>query len=69
MIAQAVQGAAGSMEELAGETGVTYASLKAWVDGRRNPSPANLVKLADALERRGGEVVKLAEALRKEAGK
>ena len=69
MIAQAVQGAAGSMEELAAETGVTYASLKAWVDGRRNPSPANLVKLADALERRGGEVVKLAEALRKEAGK
>ncbi len=68
MIQLALRTAAGSLEDLADEVGVTYASLKAWADGRRNPSPANLGRLADALERRGGELQALADAIRKAAG-
>ncbi len=68
MIQRALLTAAGSQEDLAEEVGVTYASLKAWADGRRNPSPKNLVRLAKALGRRGGELTKLAEQLRKAAG-
>jgi transcriptional regulator with XRE-family HTH domain len=64
MIQQALRTAAGSLEDLAEEVGVTYASLKAWADDRRNPSPENLARLADALERRGGELTKLAAELR-----
>ena len=48
--------------------GVSYASLKAWIDGRRNPTPQNLRRLAAVLERRGGELLELADGLRREAG-
>ena len=67
MIGQALRRAAGSLEDLADEVGVTYASLKAWADGRRNPSPENLVRLADALDSRSGDLQELAEGLRKAA--
>ena len=67
MIRQALRRAAGSLEDLADEVGVTYASLKAWADGRRNPSPENLVRLADALETRSGDLHALAEEIRKAA--
>ena len=68
MIGDASRIAAGNLEELAAEVGVSYASLKAWIDGRRNPTPENLRRLAAVLERRGGELLELAEGLRKEAG-
>src|SRR5688572_1908254 len=67
MIQEALQAAAGSLEDLAGEVGVTYASLKAWADGRRNPTSENLASLAAALERRGGQLTELAEELRRHA--
>ena len=68
MIQEALKVATGSLQEIAEAAGVSYDTLWAWSNGRRNPTPENLAKLADALERRGGELVKLADALRKEAG-
>ena len=68
MIAQALRVTLGNLQELADEVGVSYASIRAWADGRRNPTPENLAALADALERRGGELKELAEQLRQVTG-
>ena len=38
-----------------------------WSAGHRNPTPENLAALADALERRGGELQALAKELREAA--
>ena len=65
MIERALAGATTSLEDIAAATGVTYNSLYAWKTGRRNPSPQNLAHLADALERRGGDLQTLADELRK----
>ena len=65
MIAQALRVTLGNLQELADEVGVSYASIHSWADGRRNPTPENLAALADALERRGGELQDLAEHLRR----
>lgn len=65
MIDRALEGATASLEDIAAATGVTYDTLYAWRTGRRKPSPENLAKLADAIERRGGELQVLAEELRK----
>ena len=51
----------------ADDAGVSYDTLWAWKVGRRNPSPGNLARLAEALERRGGDLTALAEELRKAA--
>lgn len=64
----ALQALAPSLRQIADDTGFSYATLRAWSSGARTPSPENLARLADALERRGGELSKLAEALRREAG-
>lgn len=56
-----------SIDGLADEAGISRHTLHAWASGRRNPTPENIAALADALERRGGELVKLAEQLREEA--
>ena len=55
MLSEALDVAAGSLHEIAEDAGISYDTLWAWKIGRRNPSPKNLAKLADALERRGGE--------------
>jgi transcriptional regulator with XRE-family HTH domain len=68
MIDKALDKATGSLQTIADDAGISYDTLWAWKTGRRNPTPENLARLADALDRRGGELVKLAEALRKEAG-
>ena len=57
-----------TVDELAAEVGVSRATLYAWRNGKRNPTPENLARLADALERRGGELSELAAKLR-EAGR
>ena len=67
MIELALDGATTSLEDIAAATGVTYNTLYAWKTGRRNPSPENLARLADALERRGGDLQALADDLRKAA--
>lgn len=65
MIDRALEGATTSLEDIAAAAGITYNTLHAWKTGRRNPSPENLAKLADAIERRGGELQALAEELRR----
>ena len=67
MIAHALRGSMGKLQDFAEEAGVSSASLRAWADGRRNPSSGNLKALADVLERRGGELIRLAEKLREAA--
>lgn len=67
MIEKVLERATASLEEIAEEAGVTYNTLYGWKAGRRNPTPENLAKLADALERRSTELAELAEKLRQEA--
>lgn len=57
-----------TVEALAEEAGVTRHSIYSWASGRRNPTPESLAKLADALEKRGGELTDLARELREAAG-
>lgn len=64
MVERIIEEARLSMATLAEEAGVTTASLYAWANGKRNPTPENLARLADALERRGGELTVLAQGLR-----
>ena len=64
---QALRALAPSLRDIADETGLSYATLKAWSAGHRTPHGDNLRRLADALERRGGELHELAEKLREEA--
>ena len=68
MIAKALGLATGSLEKLADEIGVTRFTLWLWASGERNPTPANLKKLADILERRGGELSRVAKQLRRASG-
>jgi DNA-binding transcriptional regulator YdaS (Cro superfamily) len=63
LVAQACQ-ALGRLEELARETGVSYATLNAWCTGRRAVSPEQLVRLAEAMERRAASLSAMVETLR-----
>jgi transcriptional regulator with XRE-family HTH domain len=67
MIEQVLAQTRVTVDELADEAGVSRATLYAWRNGKRNPTADNLARLADALERRGGELTKLAAELRKAA--
>jgi len=69
IISEVFAAAAPKVDDLASVAGVSRATLYAWRNGTRNPSPENLARLADALERRGGELQRLAESLRKAAEK
>jgi len=69
MITRALDGATASLEEIAEAAGITYDTLYAWKTGRRNPTPENLLRLADAIEGRGGELQELAKELREAAAK
>ena len=64
ILSDALDAATGNLEAIAEDAGISYDTLWAWKNGRRNPSPENLAKLADALERRGGELTELAKKLR-----
>ena len=66
MIVEALERTTGDLQELADEIGVSYHTLWSWKAGRRTPGAEHVARLADALERRGGELVKLAEELRRE---
>ena len=67
MIDEALEAATGSLQEIADDAGVSHDTLWAWKTGRRNPSPENLARLADAIDRRGGVLQTLAEDHRKAA--
>lgn len=64
MIDRALDGATVSLEDIAAAAGISYNTLHAWRTGRRNPSRDNLLKLADAIEHRGGELQSLAAGIR-----
>lgn len=68
MVARALGAITGGLEQVADEVGVSYNTLWSWKEGRRNPSPENLRKLAEVLERRGGHLRELAGELREAAG-
>lgn len=53
----------GNGDQLAGEVGVSYASLYAWSRGRRRPSPRNLRALATVTRRRARRLSALADRL------
>ena len=53
----------GSGEELAGQVGVSYASLYAWSRGRRRPTQRNARSLAEVARRRARRLTELADAL------
>ena len=67
MIADASERAAVSLGVLANEAGLDRRTLCPLRDGTRQPTPGDSRALADALERRRGELVELAEQLRREA--
>lgn len=55
------------VDGFATDVGVSRATLYYWGNGKRNPSPANLARLADALERRSADLAELAVEVRKTA--
>lgn len=50
--------------ELARLSGISYATLHAWLNGKRNPSPDSLRKVAEGLDRYGSEMQGLAGEVR-----
>lgn len=54
--------------QIARDSGLNEATIWGWLNGRSAPTPESLLKLADGLDRRGGELHDLAEELRKAAG-
>ena len=63
IVQEALDASSGTVSALAEEAGASRESLHAWAAGRRNPSPENRQKLAEALRRRGGELARLADEL------
>lgn len=55
------------LKEIAEETGISYASIKAYRSGERTPGRENLEKLAEALERRGVSLIHESLRLREAA--
>lgn len=50
--------------QIARDSGLNEATIWGWLNGRSAPTPDSLRKLAEGLERRGGELATLAERLR-----
>jgi transcriptional regulator with XRE-family HTH domain len=65
LIEEGVSAGAGTVEDLARETGVAYATLHAWTSGRRRPSRPNLLRLANVLDQRSERLALVASALRR----
>lgn len=57
--------AAGSIERLADEVGVTYATLYGWATDRRRPSAEHLLELARVTDERSDALREAAARLRK----
>lgn len=53
-----------SMRQLAEEAGISYDAIRSWAADRRTPRLENLAHLADALERRGTRLHKIADDVR-----
>ena len=57
-----------SKAQIARDSGLNVATLWRWMKVRTSPTPNSLRKLADGLDRRGGDLQTLAKELRKAAG-
>lgn len=58
-----------SQHQIARDSGMSYAALHAWIIGKRTPRPESLLQLADGLDSRAGALQKLAQELRRAAGR
>jgi transcriptional regulator with XRE-family HTH domain len=68
MKAQKVLNASGlTRAQIARDSGLNEATIWGWLNGRSVPTPESLEKLAEGLEKRGGELQALAEELRNAA--
>ena len=56
-----------TQQQLARDSGLSYAALHAWLIGVRAPSAKSLLQLIDGLETRADELQRLAASLRTEA--
>ena len=56
-----------AMRQLAEESGLSYAALRAWASGQRIPQPDSLEKLAGGLQRQAEQLQELAEEVRRAA--
>jgi transcriptional regulator with XRE-family HTH domain len=56
-----------AMRQLAADSGLSYDVLRSWRSGRRRPSRQSAQRLAAGLERRGEQLLGLAQELRREA--
>jgi transcriptional regulator with XRE-family HTH domain len=56
-----------AMRQLAADSGLSYDVLRSWRGGRRRPSRQSAQRLAAGLERRGEQLLGLAQELRQEA--
>ncbi|CAN5634879.1 hypothetical protein BH23GEM7_BH23GEM7_27210 [soil metagenome] len=57
-----------AMRQLAKDSGLSYAALRAWASGLRTPQPEYLRKLAVGFRRRSQELEKLADQLERAGG-
>lgn len=57
-----------AMRQLAADSGLSYDVLRSWRSGRRRPSRASVQRLAQGLEQRGQQLLRLSEELRESAG-
>lgn len=53
-----------SLRTLAVRAGVKYPTLRAWATGERNPRPANVARLLDALDAQADEIKELVRQAR-----
>lgn len=64
LVQEALHEVAPDLKDIAEETGISYASIKAYRSGERTPGDENLARLAEALERRGVSLIRDAARLR-----
>lgn len=64
LVEEAIHAAAGSVNQLSSDAGISAHSIWGWLARRRNPSPESVLKLADALEARSEKLADLAKQLR-----
>lgn len=53
--------------QIASDAGLSYAGIRAWLKGEREPQPDSIKKLADGLRKRAAKLERLADQLDREA--
>ena len=67
IVREALNGSGLARAQIARDSGLNEATIWGWLNGRSVPTPESLLRLAEGLERRGGELQALAKELRKTA--